>query len=99
MDEPVDPAQPAGPTFCDKMGPKVAAAAQDGWGPTYQRDAHPAACGTKSWQLPAPGSKGIFANPENRSSGFWCQASQPVWSAHRSGRLLSLTRICSGYRA
>ena len=73
------PGAPNGMTYCEAA-----------WGatmngpPSYQSQVHPPGCPTISYQAPSGVAGGPGALPDpNNSSVFYCQRSQPVWSAHR----------------
>ena len=52
--------------------------------PTYQLTAQPNTCGAQSWQSAngATNGLGFIANPLGGAQ-YWCQSSQPQWSAYR----------------
>lgn len=58
------------------------------WGPSYQRAAHPPNCPTMSWQpaygvTSGPGLVQLNTTTDSSEPLFFCQNSQPVWSAWR----------------
>eukprot|EP00955_Chlamydomonas_euryale_P069431 360458-Chlamydomonas_euryale.AAC.9 len=87
----VDPA--SNKTYCEGLeykgnGPnEIYSNGNDGWGPSYQLQAIPPGCPTTSWQPAGSvnGQAGLVPF-ENNVSLYFCQSSQPDWSAHRDPR-------------
>ena len=75
----VVPGAPNGMTYCE-----AAWSTTMNGPPGYQSQVHPPGCPTVSYQAPSgvAGGPGALPDPTN-SSVFYCQRSQPVWSAHR----------------
>ena len=82
----VDDVYSPGVTFCQQAWATKNFASGFITCPTYQLTQQPPSCNAQSFQ-PANGilgQPGVVVNPfDATGKTFWCQSSQPVWSAHR----------------
>ena len=72
-------------TYCEMLGSAVTSALDKGVSPSYQYMAHPPNCPATSWQQPygvGGETTGLVKNLQD-STRYFCQRSQPKWSAHR----------------
>ena len=80
----VDDEYSPGVTFCQQAWASKNFATGFITTPTYQLSQQPPTCNAQTFQ-PSNGilgQPGVVASPFNAAQ-FWCQSSQPVWSAHR----------------